>query len=1131
MNTLLKNELSQRVESWKPYRQLKDSLQKGQFPLSLQGAQGAFSHYLALWLSQDIKKPLFIITPTEQEAEDLVEDIEALGHHISLFPWWGTLLYQGISAQASIFGQRVKTLVEILQGQSSLVVTSLKSALFPVPSPLRLKGYLSHLRKGNNLNIQKTLEKLVSYGYLRVPRVTVPGEFALRGEVLDLYQPGDELATRVVFEFETIEEIRCFDPMTQSSKGTLDSFILHPTRELVWNDELLETVSNRLDTTEKELFQNSILQVKESGSFRGEELYYPLAEEKFSSILDYMGEDSVLYLTEWERIEGVNKGLQKEWDELQRQSLRQGLQLPSPEKIFWSFESFLGQTKRRVYLHQLSLQEYPGFTVQKLATQPSRSFFGNVNFFKEEVEKLLLEGHRIIVCAESDSQAKRIEFLLLEPRLSVIPQHLSSGFSLPELKITIIQENEIFGRRRRGSASLKNVQSEVIDSFVDLSPGDFVVHINYGVGVFKGIDRIRAVGNERDYISLEYAGEERVFIPIEQVNLIQRYIGQEGRPPKLDSLGGKSWENKKNKVKKSVEDLADRLVELYSKRQKTQGFSFPADNEWQLSFEAAFPYQETVDQYNAIEDVKKDMESPRPMDRLICGDVGYGKTEVAMRAAFKGVMGGKQVALLCPTTILAEQHYENFSERFKRFPVGIGMLSRFVSKAEQKRVLEQLEKGELDMVIGTHRLLQKDVRFKNLGLMIIDEEQRFGVKDKERLKEIKTSIDALALSATPIPRTLHMSLLKIRDMSVLKTAPHNRQPIETFIQEYSEDLIAKAITREVERGGQVFYLHNRVESLESVQIFLKRLIPDIFVEVAHGRMDGHELEGIMHRFIHGNFQVLVSTTIIENGIDIPNVNTILIDRADMYGISQLYQLRGRVGRSGKLAYAYLMYPREKAISEIAMKRLQVISDFTELGSGFKIAMKDLEVRGAGNLLGAQQSGDILSVGFDMYLRMLDEAVSARQDEKKEEAQEVFMELDYSGFIPDTYIQDPSEKMEVYKKIASVVDEGDLDRVYGEIFDRYGPLPDEVHSLLSLSEIRVICRKLKISNVRERGGFCSLEFAKMMDFPFEKAVKLIKTSGGTVKSVPERPNVLILETRKISLKEKSAFIREKLSSLL
>jgi transcription-repair coupling factor (superfamily II helicase) len=769
----------------------------------------------------------------------------------------------------------------------------------------------------------------------------------------------------------------------------------------------------------------------------------------------------------------------------------------------------------------------------EIPCDPPRSFFGNVGYLKEEFAALLRDGWKIAVAAESDIQAERIAGLLgdiASPALMVEAAPFSAGFALPDIRFMLVQENEIFGRRKRVPRSVRTVRSAAIDSFIELNPGDFVVHLNYGIGLFKGIDRIKALGHERDYIKLEYLGEETVFVPIEQVNLVQRYIGNEGLPPRLDKLGSKSWEARKNRVKKSVEDIAEKLVALYSKRKAAPGFPFPADTEWQTMFEAAFPFDETEDQLRCVEEIKTDMESPHPMDRLVCGDVGFGKTEVAVRACFKAVMGGKQVAFLAPTTILAEQHYENFQERFSRFPVQVAMLSRFVERKKVREILEQVKNGGIDILVGTHRIIQRDVSFRNLGLMVVDEEQRFGVKDKERLKELKTNVDCLTLSATPIPRTLHMSLLKIRDMSLLATPPQNRRPIETFIDEWDEERVAQAIRREVERGGQIFFLHNRVESLNATRIQIEHLVPEMLVETAHGQMDARDLEDVMHRFVHGGFHVLVSTTIIENGIDIPNVNTIIIDRADIYGVSQLYQLRGRVGRSDRAAYAYLFYPRDKALTEVAMKRLQVISDFTELGSGFKIAMKDMEIRGAGNLLGREQSGDIYSVGFDLYLRLLDEAIRRLEDEHYEGDAETLLELEYSGFIPDTYIDSAQEKMEMYKKIASVREKDELDRVYAEMIDRFGPPPDEAASLLALAEIRIICREIAVASLRERAGQARVEFSRVSRVNVDRLIRLMKESGGKVKLDPKAPNVLILQTGNIGLKEKSEFIREKLETL-
>jgi transcription-repair coupling factor (superfamily II helicase) len=678
---------------------------------------------------------------------------------------------------------------------------------------------------------------------------------------------------------------------------------------------------------------------------------------------------------------------------------------------------------------------------------------------------------------------------------------------------------------------LNQVKSSPIDSFVELNPGDFVVHLNYGIGLFKGIERVYALGHERDYVKIEYQDDEAILVPIEQVNLVQRYIGNSGNPPRLDKVGSKSWESRKGRVQESVEVMAKELLSIYSKRKTVPGFAFPADSEWQVLFEAAFPFEETVDQIRCVDEIKADMESPHPMDRLVCGDVGYGKTEVAVRACFKAVMGGKQTAFLAPTTILAEQHYNTFQERFNRFPVKTAMLSRFVKPREAKRVLAALEKGEVDILVGTHRIIQKDVVFKDLGLLVVDEEQRFGVRDKERLKKLKANVDCLSLSATPIPRTLHMSLLKIRNMSLLTTPPRNRHPIETIISEFDEARIAAAIRAEAERGGQVFYLHNRVDTLKETRIMLEQLVPEMTIETAHGQMDAQDLEDVMYRFIHGSFQVLVSTTIIENGIDIPNVNTIIIDRSDMYGISQLYQLRGRVGRSDRVAYAFLFYPRGKVLTELAIRRLQVISDFTELGSGFKIAMKDMEIRGVGNLLGREQSGDIYSVGFDLYLRLLDEAVQKLTVDNYEAETETLLELEYSGFIPENYIDGQQEKIEMYKKIAAVRKREELDSLHAEFIDRFGPLPDEAASLLALAEIRIICRDLAVFSLKEKKGIVRVEFGKVSKVQVDRLLRLIKESLGRVKLDPKEPNVILLQTGSIRLKEKSEFIREKLAALI
>ena len=1148
------------------------SLKEGRFPYHIYGLSGGiFAFFLAEYVRR-FGSNLCIVVPTEKEIEELHADLDIAGLQAQVLPWWGNMAYRPVQNSAPVFAERAQMLAELCAGApitdstvsgsaasetaaNTVTVMTQRAFLTPVPPPDYLKTLTCTLYKGKEIDTEKIASLLVQWGYTRVPRVSVRGEFALRGEVLDVCAAANKgsqhTAYRIQFDFNTIEKIKSFDMHTQASVEEFGSLTLYPMKEVIWDDERIASLERNMRNMPEftaDGMEKLIAHVKEHRAFDGEELFYPLCFEKPASILDYLeylhggssAAEPILLYMDYDRQRNAVEALEREYHGLYNKvtraiddDIKYNLlitEYPMPQRLLLSFTELTGSYPQSIFLRTLKESDDGGEPIV-FNCDPPRSFFGNIVYLKEELTHLQQEGWRIFVFAESDAQALRIGELLKDIKATVLPLTLSSGFGIPELKILVIQENEIFGRRRRIPKSVKQVKSSVIDTFVELNPGDYVVHVNYGIGQFKGIERVKTLGHERDYINLLYAQDETVFIPIEQANLVQRYIGNEGEAPRLDIIGSKAWENRKNKVKKSVEDIADKLIDLYSRRKAAAGFAFAKDNEWQTAFEAAFPYEETEDQLTCIADVKTDMEKPVPMDRLICGDVGYGKTEIAMRAAFKAVMSGKQAAFLAPTTILAEQHFETFQERFQKFPVKLARLSRFVSKAEQKKVLNQLKNGELDIVIGTHRVIQKDVQFKDLGLMIVDEEQRFGVKDKERLKQMKTNIDCLSLSATPIPRTLHISLLKIRDMSLLTTPPQNRRPVETVISPFDPEKIAQAIRFEVDRGGQVFYLHNRVESLEETRYKIQQLIPEVLIDIAHGQMSATELEDIFRRFNMGGFHVLIATTIIENGIDIPNANTIIIDRADMYGVSQLYQLRGRVGRSDRKAYAYLLYPENKALSEVAMKRLQVISDFTELGSGFKIAMKDMEIRGAGNLLGKEQSGDIYSVGFDLYLRLLEEAVERLQNAGYEPETEPVIELEYTGFIPDSYIRVPETKMEIYKKIAAVRTAEELDRLYAELSDRFGPVPEEAESLLSLAEIKIICAKLAIASLKERNGTVRITFARVSKISIDKLLRMIKESAGRVKLDAKQPNVIMLETGNIGLKEKSEFISEKLNQLI
>lgn len=1124
MITLFLKNIIGRFRKYSPFRKIIKHCNANSFPLHIQGPEGPSLAFVVSQIQELTGETSLIVVPTEQDAENLVRDLSLFSSRVKQFPWLHIVPYTGTRTHISIAGQRMAALAALLQGEASIIVLSVRSLLFPLPDPDFIRDRCLPITPGAELMPEEINRYMTEIGYFRVPKVTVPGEYALRGEVLDFFPPGYEEAVRIIFEFETVEEIRTFNPDTQFSTGKIEKTVVYPVRETVWTEERISMLE-----TKGTAFEEAAAALREGKDLPDEEIIFRLSFREQATVLDYLPRRSTVYFSNDKQLEITEETILKEAEELYSSSRYAKVEELAPESLFFSLRACSEKVRRKVIFPTIWDMQRDETKVTIPVDGP-RSFFGNIRYLREELDKLVEAGYSIWVFSESETQAPKLEHMLKEYPLEVVVGSISAGFTLPDLKIVIIQENEIFGRRKRVPKSVKRAKSEVIDTFVELNPGDYVVHVNYGIGKFHGIERITAAGTERDYIQLEYAGEEMIFIPIEQVNLVQKYIGADGAAPRLDRIGGRAWETRKNKVKKSVEDLAERLIKLYSRRQQAKGFGFPDDTEWQVEFEAAFPYEETPDQLTCIRQVKEDMEAQKPMDRMICGDVGFGKTEVAMRAAFKAVTAGKQVAVLAPTTILAEQHYDNFAERFEHFPVEIRMLSRFIGKGVQKRTIEDTGEGRNDILIGTHRILQRDVQFKNLGLIVIDEEQRFGVKDKERLKELKASVDCLTLTATPIPRTLHMSLLKIRDMSLLRTPPSNRLPIETFIGEFREETVKEAIEHELSRGGQVFYLHNRIQTLEQVRRFLSHLIPRVRVDIAHGRMESHELEDVMHRFIHGGSQVLLSTSIIENGIDIPNVNTMIIDRADMYGLSQLYQLRGRVGRADKPAYAYLLYPEERVITEAAMKRLKILSEYTDLGSGFKIAMKDLEVRGAGNLLGREQHGDILAVGFDMYIRLLDEAIAELREEKTEE-EEVYLELDYSGYVPDSYISDPSEKMEVYKRIVSVQEETELQAVFAELEDRFGPMPEAVQSLLSLAEIRVLCRRLHISALRERKKVLEIEFGRVSEINADKVVTMIQESGGSVRLDPKEPNILHIETGVIGLKEKSEFIREKLSTLM
>jgi transcription-repair coupling factor (superfamily II helicase) len=1134
MIKLFINQLKLQLKKYHVFKKILTHIRESALPLTIRGVNGGFFSLINTFIFHELDRHLFLIVDNELRAEEIFRDISLfIPDKVMLFPCWNTHPYSRVSSSTEVYAGRVKVLAKLLQSEPMLVILTARALLTRLPPVESLKTNIITVKTGDVLEHDALISSLQELGYTRVPRVSVKTEFAVRGEVIDIFIPGYEQALRIVLDFDRIDSLRFFDPHTQLSLHETSRVSIYPLREMVLNKKTKSSFKKNLMARgyENQVINEFLERVTLNPELNGLEYILALFFNSTSAIMDYCSIPYLLVLDDDDKIENRTRIIQSEYNELYAKTKSQDTVAAEPADLLQTIAEL---KKRFPYRINFSAQfnRESAHSVITLKSDPARSFFGNINYFKQELNGMRAQGYEIFIFAGYKAQADYIGHLLKDYKLTIIPETLSSGFCLPEGKLWVIAENEIFKRKKRKALALKRYETQIIDSFIELEQGDYIVHVQHGIGMYKGIERIKAIGFERDYIRLEYAEKEFIFIPTEQVNLIQRYIASGNRRPKLDKIGGKAWLNRKNRVKHSVEELAASLLKLYAVRRDVQGISFLKDSEWQAEFEAGFPYDETPDQLKCIADVKRDMESFFPMERLICGDVGYGKTEIALRAAFKAVMSGKQVALLAPTTILVEQHFETFAERFKNFPVQIDMLSRFVEKREQRKIVHNIAMGKTDVIIGTHRLLQKDVRFKNIGLLIIDEEQRFGVKHKEKIKQLKTNIDCLILTATPIPRTLYMSLAKIKDMSLINTPPLDRLPIETFVMEFNEKIIKDVIQRETERGGQVFFLHNRVQTIAHVYNLLSQLVPGLRVAVAHGKMESHELEDVMHEFVNKNHDILLSTTIIENGIDIPNVNTIIIDRADMMGISQLYQLRGRVGRSSVPAFAYLLYPGKQALTETAMRRLKIISNYTELGSGFKIALKDLELRGAGNLLGREQHGDILAVGFEMYMKLLDEAIALQDKENlQEQAPELFLELEYSGYIPDLYIDDMIEKMEVYKKIASITTEQDLERIYKEVEDRFGPLPDELHSILSIAEIRIICRKLFISSIREKKAKATVTFSKLSLISTDKVLRLLKESGGAVFLDSKKPQCLFLRTGNIGLKEKSEFIKEKLSFLL
>lgn len=1072
----------------------------------ISGLSGSSRQVMLAALHKETDRPLLVVTHNMFSAQKIYEDLQESisSDEILLYPSNELVAAEAAVSSPETLAQRIEVLLQCSQGFRGIVVVPYSGVRRFIPTPEAMGKAGLSIELGGTLKLDSFLQEMIELGYERTERVESRGEMSIRGGIIDFYPLTSALAYRVELFDDEVDSIRTFDPANQRSVDQIKKVQVTPCKEIIASQERLtkaaEIALEKLEQQiEKMSDRQAKLKLREEVSreieFMREHVYFPeiykyisLIYPENTTLYDYMPKDCLLVLDEPARLLETSKQLERDEAEWNLHLLQNGKSLPELPLAAEGDQVLYHRPFQTLFL-SLFLRQVPHIQPQNIINFVSRAmqdFHGQMNLLKAEMERWKKSGSKVMMLASGEERMERMRRVLFDYGIDepiLLQGNLQSGFELPSIHLVVITEGEMFSQKgrkaRKFGKSMDN--AERIKSYTELKVGDYVVHQNHGIGKYLGIGTLEVSGIHKDYMHILYAGGDKLSVPIEQIDLIQKYVGSEDKEPKVYKLGGNEWTRVKNKVRTSVQDIADDLIKLYADRQASPGYAFEKDSPEQQEFEAMFPYDETRDQIRAIEEIKKDMEQTRPMDRLLCGDVGYGKTEVAIRAAFKSAIEGKQVAVLVPTTILAQQHYETFRERFSGYPINIQCLSRFRSRKEQNETIKGVRQGTVDIVIGTHRLLSQDLVFKDLGLLIVDEEQRFGVTHKEKLKRLKTNVDVLTLTATPIPRTLHMSMLGVRDLSVIETPPENRFPVQTYVVEHSQALVREAIEREMARGGQIYYLYNRVQGIQEMAAQISMLVPDARVGVGHGQMSEQELEKTILDFLDGEYDVLVSTSIIETGVDIPNVNTLIVHDADKMGLSQLYQLRGRVGRSNRIAYAYFTYQRDKSLTEVAEKRLQSIKEFTELGSGFKIAMRDLSIRGAGNLLGAEQHGFIASVGFDLYSQMLAEEIQKRkitmlgETEPEESLWNTTIDLGIDAYLPSDYIYDSIQKIEIYKKTASVSSFDDVAELEDELLDRFGELPEAVLNLLSVARVKLYGKKYGIESISLRGDEATIKF--------------------------------------------------------
>lgn len=1125
------------LEELESFHALTDLIENNKTPVLCSGVLDSQKAHLIYGCIKKLDRPSLIIASSELKAKEIYEDLSFfLKDDVMLYPSKDIIFYSADIKSIDIIKKRFEVVSRLLENEKFSVVLSVEALFDRLVPKERFKDFIINIKEGDIVSIDRLTEKLVFMGYDRTELVEGQGQFSVRGGIVDLFGAISENAVRIEFWGDEVDTIRVLDSLSQRSVEKIHEIKVFPMRELVYDESELDAAVEKLNAEFercmnryiesgleqeaeklKEAVGEAVEKLREQKSFSGVDKYIQFFYEKRDMLLDYIPKDTVIYYDEPSRISEHAKTVLDEFLESIKNRIERGSMLPCQSNMVFSYESILNRSAdfTEVLFSGIikNIKDFDISGTSDFTVKSSGTFKNNFEMLLDNLRFMTSNGYKILFLAGNRMRCERMvrelnsnditaffaedtaRLDMHENVVYVIRGSLNSGFEYVQNKFVFISDKEIFGSEKKRKKVKKKNKSVVIQSFSDLKVGDYVVHDNHGIGIFKGIEKITSDGTTKDYMKIGYANDGNLYVAINQMDMVQKYIGGEAHLPKLNSLGGAQWAKVKTKAKKAAFIMAEDLIGLYAERQASKGFVYSQDTVWQKEFEDSFPFEETDDQLNAVADIKADMESDKIMDRLICGDVGFGKTEVAVRAAFKAVQDSKQVAYLVPTTILAQQHFTTFSNRMRNFPVTVEMMSRFRTPKQQKEVIKGLKNGTVDIVVGTHRILSKDLQFKNLGLIIVDEEQRFGVAHKEKMKSMKQNIDVLTLTATPIPRTLHMSLTGIRDMSILEEPPGERMPIQTYVMEYNDESVRDAVHRELARGGQVYYLHNRVKNISEAAMKVQNLVPEARVAFAHGQMSERELESIMIDFMRNEIDVLVCTTIIETGLDIPNVNTIIIQDADRMGLSQLYQLRGRVGRSNRSSFAYLMYKKDKVLREVSEKRLQTIREFTEFGSGFKVAMRDLEIRGAGNLLGAEQHGHMDAVGYDMYCKLLDQAVKELRGEEIKEDFETLIDVNVSAYIPERYISNEEQKIEMYKRISDIHNESDFFDVQDELEDRFGTLPNSVQNLLDIALMKAYAHNLDAVSVMQKQKSVIIKFKKDSSMDISKLFHVIKTSGG------------------------------------